>query len=192
MPGRQLALAAAELAGPRFRNLAFRREWDAEWSAFLRLALADVVAAGGPGNALGGRLALMLDSIAEAHHARHDAAGDSMVLFDEGLLQRGVSVAQAFADGSAEAVGRYYRAAPLPDRAIILTADAATIEARLRGRRGSSPDHMRLTSSAVQATEICCEAMAARDVPTLSLDVSADTPVSVQRIMSFLNDGRAD
>lgn len=191
-PGRALALAAAEVAGPRFRNIAFQGEWDADWSEFMLRALAGVVAAGGAGNALGGRMALMLESLAEVRFARHAATEDGAVLFDEGVLQRGVSLAQAFADGSGESVARYYQTCPLPDRTIILTADPATIETRLRGRRGSSPDHIRLISAAIRATEACSAAMAARQAPIMRLDVSGNGLRDVDRILRFLNDGRVD
>lgn len=179
------ALAAAEALGQRFRNSALRPSWDSEWSAYLTQASQCLIDTA-QGNALASRLALLVDSTAQAHFARHTDCPQSFAIFDEGVLQRGISIAQAFQGAHPDRLTRYFSTCPVPDCAIVVTADIATIQSRLNGRPGDSAGHSRDTTLAVQATEICSEALQTRGIPTLRLDLSGAGSADPKPVIEFL------
>ena len=186
-PVRFSALSAAEALNTRFRNVALRNQWDSEWSEFMTLTMEYLASAECFGNVMAARVALMVDSIAQAHYARYLLKPNTIALFDEGILQRGITIAQTLQGFQSDRIKHYFEVCPAPDCAIIITADIATVEGRLRGRRNFSQSHLQDTSFAIHATQICRQIFEERSIPMLLIDSSDNKFVESTLVIDFIN-----
>lgn len=109
--------------------------------------------------------------------------GDTVVLFDEGIGQRGVSLGQGVPEGE---VRRYFRLMPAPGAVILVTAPTELIQERLRLR---NPDVTRFHAMVEHAQHICSlagDACEERGVPVLTVDVSGAAAESARGLADAL------
>lgn len=169
-----------ELTRHAFRGL---REAAPPWPAFIRLALQQGEhAADTPALALE-RLRSFMDSAALTR-AADNLPGEAVVLFDEGLGQRGVSLGQHATD---EDVLAYYRLMPPPDAVVLLVAPTEVIQQRLRERNPSVTRFHTMVERALRICELAAQACPVQGVPVLTVDATGAAGDTAARLAEELD-----
>ncbi|MCH8503382.1 MAG: hypothetical protein LAT50_03565, partial [Ectothiorhodospiraceae bacterium] len=129
------------------------------------------------------RMLSFMRSVALARAADR-LAGETVVLFDEGLGQRGVSLGQGVQE---DEVRRYFRLMPTPGAVIVVRAPTELIQERLRLR---NPDVTRFHAMVERAQRICSlaeESCEERGVPVLTVDASGAAAESARGLAAALS-----
>jgi hypothetical protein len=114
------------------------------------------------------------------------AKGDDLVLCDESLCQRGLSLALS-RPGSSEWVCKYFDNVPLPSAVVVLTAPREVIEARNaeRGENGgrdrSADNAATLAACAIAVTQLC-----GRGADIVEIDATPPIDVCVSELVAGL------
>lgn len=121
-------------------------------------------------------------------------ASDRVVVEDELFLHRATSIFGRMTDRD-EAVARYLQLAPLPDMAVVLTADAETILARVQ-ERGATPniylglgtDERRgVVQSTIDLVETVAAHLESSGVRVIRLDASAPRELAIEALVEILD-----
>ncbi len=95
----------------------------------------------------------------------------SRVLFDEGLIQRGIGFSLFKAEGDAW-LRRYLDLIPLPYAAVMLMASKEAIKVRLRYRDGIQSKHLEYFERAIHLSEVASDALEKKGVRVLRIESS--------------------
>ena len=177
----------AEALSARLRNQVVRTEWSEEWSSYLKFSVESLYLGSDSGNGLAARNTLMLDSISESLYARHQHQNNAVALFDEGILQRGITLSQALRGKKSSRLEKYFEICPAPECAIFLNSDVSTVQKRLVKRVNYSKKHLDDTNFAINGTNVCYKVFKERKIPTMYVDLTGDKQIDPTRIMNFVN-----
>jgi hypothetical protein len=116
------------------------------------------------------------------------------VIHDELLLHRAFSLLPRIED-TEMAVADYFNLVPLPDAAVVVTADPDTIHRRTTARgplpnvyRDADPAAVHATiTRAVLVAELAAEALTARGIPVLRLDSTTEPDHTAARLNDFIS-----
>lgn len=140
-----------------------------------------------------GALAMLRDSAALTRAA--ELLDPATAVHDELLLHRSFSVLPQSADIERDAA-TYFSLVPVPAAAVVVSADAATLRARI-AQRGSLPNcyaglddagFERSISNVLRAAEIAVETLRERGVEVLELDASGTAEHSAQTLHAFIGE----
>lgn len=100
------------------------------------------------------------------------ADGDGAVLIDEGLCQRGLSLALSQPDRGV--IGRYFALVPVPAAVFAVMADIATVKARnvARGHDGAGVDRSPVADACHAACGLAVTQLRERGVPVFAVDAA--------------------
>lgn len=111
------------------------------------------------------------------------AAGDAVVLVDESLCQRGLSLALSKPNND----DRYFQRMPAPAAVVAITADCATIEARnLERSKQGGTDRSIDTQATLSECGIAVLDLKQRGVEVLEIDGSKSVDENVAALCEFL------
>jgi hypothetical protein len=91
------------------------------------------------------------------------------VLFDEGLIQRGIGFS-IFKENSKEWLEQFLHLAPLPANAIMLTSPKDVILGRLRSRDGLASKHLDYVEKSIDLVEVASDVLGMKGVKVLKID----------------------
>lgn len=186
-PIRALAKLARVQVRQRFINSRIASKGSPEWDDFLRLGMEGYFVDAIPAREIAHKLQLFFESYCYAAFARDHSSPD-VVIFDEGLGQRGISLARSRPE-SKDAWSRYYETMPSPSLLCVLTAPPDLIHQRLVKRDGEKGGLFSGAEAALEATYICADIMASRGVETIFVDTSHEMTENIQSIVDRLNIG---
>ena len=135
------------------------------------------------------RLSFFLDSAIKFSLSRKSTLNE-IVLFDEGLAQRGTSL--AYQGVCNDTITNYFKKTPLPDLLVVLDIKEASLDARLDARGGGNDKHYQLMRRAIETTECCKTIYNWRGCPTLVLNatfsVDHNTKIIVDEVIKRLKE----
>lgn len=121
------------------------------------------------------RIRLFEESVAIASYIEKQDE-NKIVFFDEGLLQRGISLGIIGIED--DIIKEYYKYVPEPDLVIYFTGNINTINSRLTKRDGKDSEFFKYTQRSIEVTKICLEIMKERNINIIK--VNAELPFEEQ------------
>lgn len=166
-----IGIKASRSLEPRLRQIVFNKEWPEEWTQFYEWAWRKTGCTKDP-KVASGKSILLAHSFANAYFCHHESRGDKCFLIDEGLLQRGLSLATMEEDIDMILVTEYFSRVPLPDGAVVIKSKPEIISKRLVQRNMTAvpiQHHIDTTGLSIRAADLAHSVLARRGLNIIAL-----------------------